>query len=48
MADQVADQLKVTLDDDQIYSMDALMSMLIRSATLAMLKDFIGVVIAVA
>ena len=46
-ADQVVDQLKVTLNDDQIYTMDALTSLLSIN-NVAMLKDFIWVVIAVA
>jgi putative ABC transport system permease protein len=46
-ADQVADGLKVTLHDDQIYSMDALMDAYSIS-NVGMLRDFIKVVIAVA
>ena len=47
LAQQVADQLKVTLQDDQIYSMDALVS-LYSINNIGMLKDFIWVVITVA
>jgi putative ABC transport system permease protein len=47
LADPVADQLKVALHDDQIYSMDALLSAYDVS-NIGMLKDFIDVVIAVA
>jgi putative ABC transport system permease protein len=46
-AQQVVDDLKVTLHDDQIYTMDALTSLLSIN-NVAMLKDFIWVVIAVA
>jgi putative ABC transport system permease protein len=46
-AEPVRDQLKITLHDDQIYTMDELMSVLSIS-NVAMLKDFIWVVIAVA
>ena len=46
-AEQVAAGLKVTLSDDQIYSMDALTSMYSISSV-GMLKDFIFVVIGVA
>jgi putative ABC transport system permease protein len=46
-AEQVVDQLKVALQDDQIYTMDALTSLLSIN-NVAMLKDFIWVVIAVA
>jgi putative ABC transport system permease protein len=46
-AQQVVDQLKVTLSDEQIYTMDALTSLLSIN-NVAMLKDFIWVVIAVA
>jgi putative ABC transport system permease protein len=47
LADQVADQLKGTLHDDQIYSMNALMDALSIS-NIGMLRDFIDVVIFVA
>lgn len=47
LAQQVADQLKITLQDDQIYSMDALVS-LYSINNVGMLKDFIWVVITVA
>jgi putative ABC transport system permease protein len=46
-AQQIADGLKATLHDDQIYTMDALTSLLSIN-NVAMLKDFIGVVIVVA
>jgi putative ABC transport system permease protein len=46
-AQQTVDQLKTTLQDDQIYTMDALTSLLSIN-NVAMLKDFIWVVIAVA
>jgi len=46
-AQQVVDQLKATLQDDQVYTMDALTSLLSIN-NVAMLKDFIWVVIAVA
>ena len=46
-AQQVVDDLKVTLHDEQIYTMDALTSLLSIN-NVAMLKDFIWVVIAVA
>jgi putative ABC transport system permease protein len=46
-AEQVVDQLKSILHDDQIYTMDALTSLLSIS-NVAMLRDFIWVVIAVA
>jgi putative ABC transport system permease protein len=47
LADQVADQLKVTLDNDQIYSINELMDAYSIS-NVGMLRDFIWVVIAVA
>ena len=47
LAQQVVDDLKVKLSDDQIYTMDALTSMFSIS-NVGMLKDFIGVVIGVA
>jgi len=47
LAQTVADGLKVTLHDDQIYSMDALMEMYSPN-NVGMLKDFIWVVVAVA
>ena len=47
MAQQVADDLKVKLQDDQIYSMDSLVS-LYSINNVGMLKDFIWVVITVA
>jgi putative ABC transport system permease protein len=47
LADQVADQLKGPLEDDQIYSINQLMDAYSIS-NVGMLKDFIGVVIAVA
>jgi putative ABC transport system permease protein len=47
LADTMADDLKVKLQDDQIYSMDALVDMYSVS-NVGMLKDFIGVVIGVA
>jgi putative ABC transport system permease protein len=47
LADQVAEQLKSTLNDDQIYSMNALLDAYSVS-NVGMLKDFIWVVIAVA
>ena len=47
LADQVADQLKATLRDDQIYSINALMDAYSIS-NIGMLKDFIWVVITVA
>ena len=47
LAGTMADQFKTTLNDDQIYSMDALMDMYSVS-NVGMLKDFIGVVIGVA
>jgi putative ABC transport system permease protein len=47
LAQEMADQLKITLSDDQIYSMDALMDMYSIS-NVGMLKDFIWVVITVA
>ena len=46
-ADRVAEQLKATLHDDQIYSINALMDAYSIS-NVGMLKDFIWVVIAVA
>lgn len=46
-ADQVVNALKISLHDDQIYTMDALTSLLSIN-NVAMLKDFIWVVIAVA
>jgi putative ABC transport system permease protein len=47
LADQVAEQLKGPLDDDQIYSINQLMDAT-SIENIGMLKDFIGVVIAVA
>lgn len=47
VAQQVVDELKVKLQDDQIYTMDALTSMFSIS-NVGMLKEFIGVVIGVA
>jgi putative ABC transport system permease protein len=47
LADQVADQLKVALHDDQVYSMNALLSAYDVS-NIGMLRDFIDVVIFVA
>jgi putative ABC transport system permease protein len=47
LADQVADQLKVTLQDDQIYSINALMDAYSIS-NIGMLRDFIDVVIVIA
>jgi putative ABC transport system permease protein len=47
LADQVADQLKATLNDDQIYSMNALLDAYSVN-NIGMLRDFIDVVIAVA
>jgi putative ABC transport system permease protein len=47
LAQQVADQLRITLQDDQIYSMDALVS-LYSINNIGMLRDFIWVVITVA
>ena len=47
LADQVAAQLKTTLHDDQIYSMNALLSAYDVS-NIGMLRDFIDVVIFVA
>jgi putative ABC transport system permease protein len=47
LADQVADQLKGTLHDDQIYSMNALLDAYSVS-NIGMLRDFIDVVIFVA
>ena len=47
LADQVADQLKGALNDDQIYSMNALLDAYSIS-NIGMLQDFIGVVIFVA
>ena len=44
---QVADQLKVTLNDDQVYSMDTFVS-LYNPNNIGMLKDFIWVVITIA
>ena len=47
LADQVAEQLKVALNDNQIYSINALMDAYSIS-NIGMLRDFIWVVIAVA
>ncbi len=47
VAQQVVDDLKVKIQDDQIYTIDALTSMLSIN-NVQMLRDFIGVVIAVA
>ena len=47
LADQIAEQLKVTLRDDQVYSINALMDAYSIS-NVGMLKDFIWVVITVA
>jgi putative ABC transport system permease protein len=47
LADQVADQLKGTLNDDQIYSMNALLDAYSVN-NIGMLRDFIDVVIFVA
>jgi putative ABC transport system permease protein len=47
LADQVAQQLKEPLDDDQIYSINQLMDAY-STSNLGMLQAFIGVVIAVA
>ena len=47
LADQVADQLKVALSDDQIYSINALMDAYSIN-NIGMLRDFIDVVIFVA
>jgi putative ABC transport system permease protein len=47
IADQVAEQLKTPLDDDQIYSINQLMDAYSIS-NVGMLKDFIWVVITVA
>ena len=47
LAQQVAEQLKVKLDDDQVYSMDAFVS-LYSISNVGMLKDFIWVVITIA
>jgi putative ABC transport system permease protein len=47
LADQIADQLKVTLSDDQIYSMDEFMDA-ISINNIGMLRDFIWVVITIA
>jgi putative ABC transport system permease protein len=47
LAEQVADQLKTTMSDDQIYSMNALLSAYDVS-NIGMLRDFIDVVIFVA
>jgi putative ABC transport system permease protein len=47
MQQQVAEQLKVTLNDDQVYSMDQFVS-LYSVSNVGMLKDFIGVVITIA
>jgi putative ABC transport system permease protein len=47
LADQVADQLKGTLSDDQIYSMNALLDAYSVN-NIGMLRDFIDVVIFVA
>jgi putative ABC transport system permease protein len=47
LADQVADQLKAALHDDQVYSMNALLSAYDVS-NIGMLRDFIDVVIFVA
>jgi putative ABC transport system permease protein len=47
LADAVADQLKVALNDNQIYSINALMDAYSIS-NIGMLRDFIDVVIAVA
>jgi len=47
LADQVAAQLKTTMNDDQIYSMNALLSAYDVS-NIGMLRDFIDVVIFVA
>jgi putative ABC transport system permease protein len=47
VAQQVVDDLKVKLNDDQIYTMDALAS-LYSVSNVGMLRDFIGVVIGVA
>jgi putative ABC transport system permease protein len=47
LADEIATSLKTTLNDDQIYSMDALMDAYSIS-NVGMLRDFIGVVIGVA
>jgi len=47
LAQQVADDLKVQLNDDQVYSMDALVS-LYSINNIGMLKDFIWVVITIA
>ena len=47
LADQMAEQLKTTLHDDQVYSMAALEDMYSVS-NVGMLRDFIGVVVGVA
>jgi len=47
LADQVADQLKVTLNDDQIYSMNALLEAYSVN-NIGMLRGFIDVVIFIA